>query len=87
MLEEWITGRWYLSVTCRNCGTEFPFSRDGEMTTHNTSLIAEEWRCSDYYIERETTTNRYAGKLGTSRDITIHRQVSGPKFSAPKGTL
>jgi len=28
---EWEPGGWYLAVTCRNCGVEFPFSREGEI--------------------------------------------------------
>jgi hypothetical protein len=30
MLDEWIIGEWYLSVKCKECGTEFPFQRDKE---------------------------------------------------------
>ena len=28
---EWTPGEHYLAVTCRNCGVQFTFSREGEI--------------------------------------------------------
>jgi len=30
MLVEWIIGKWYLSVTCKACGVQFPFLPDDQ---------------------------------------------------------
>jgi len=30
MLLEWVTGRWYLAVTCHRCGWQFAFQRDSD---------------------------------------------------------
>jgi len=45
---EWRTGEWYFAVRCRNCGVEFPFSREEELIeTYSTDTAKLVLVCPD----------------------------------------
>ncbi len=86
-MDEWIAGRWYLAVTCRNCGVEFAFQRDGEIddsqyfTDSGRIVVTCPRLCSPHRLQRRTDQAHSAGVAAIESNIprlsaTYHSELS-----------